>query len=117
MLTFMTDSIAKVSAVRFTGGLKDHPACISSGGGLSANMAKTLNRMPGSEDEKVKAELVLEINLGHPVADKLKALYEQDRDKLASYSRLLYYDARMISGLPVDDPADLSSLLIALMTE
>ncbi len=117
MLTFMKDSIAKVSAVRFTGGLKDHPACISSGGGLSANMEKTLNRMPGSEDEKVKAELVLEINLGHPVADKLKALYEQDRDKLASYSRLLYYDARMISGLPVDDPADLSSLLIALMTE
>ena len=72
--------------------------------------------MPGAE-EGIKAELVLEISLDHPVAAKLKALYESDRDKLAKYGRILYGQARLISGLTPENPSELADLVCELMTE
>lgn len=116
LLSFMKESIGEgVSNVRFTNTLKDHPACLSSEGAISASMEKTLNKMPGAEENRVKAELVLEINRSHPIADKLKALYEDDRDTLASYSKLLYANARLISGLPLENPAEFGGLVCNLM--
>ena len=115
MLTAMKEALGDaVSAVRFTNALKNHPVCLTSEGGLSVGMEQVLNRMPNGE-EAVKAQIVLEINASHAIADKLKSLYVYDRDKLASYAKILYAQARLIGGMSIDNPAELSSLVCDLM--
>jgi molecular chaperone HtpG len=79
----------KVNAVRFTNKLKKHPVCLTSEGGISLEMEKTLNSMAGN-NEKIKAQLVLEINATHPIAEKLKTLYNEDTETLNKYAKLLY---------------------------
>ena len=117
LLKFMQESIGEgVHAVKFTASLKKHPACLSTDGALSLGMEKTLNRMPGA-DGKMKAEAVLEINLNHPIAEKLKTLFENDKDTLAKYAKILYANARLVSGFFPDDPTELSMLVSELMTE
>ena len=81
----------------------------------SAEMEKILNKMPGAEGQQMKAELVLEINMNHPIADKLKALYEEDKDKLGKYARILYSEACLISGVGVENPAEFAALVAELM--
>ena len=103
-----------VSDVRLAGHLQDHPVCLTSEGALSIEMEKTLNAMP--TDEKVKAELVLEINAQHPVASRLKEVAAAgDEEKLAKYGKLLYAQARLIAGLSVENPAELSQMICELM--
>ena len=88
MFEAMKESIGdKVNSVRFTSKLKKHPVCLTSEGGISLEMEKTLNAMPGAND-KVKAQLVLEINVVHPIADKLRTLYNEDKETLAKYAKL-----------------------------
>ncbi len=111
-----TDLDGKVTAVRFTNTLKDHPAAISSEGALSVGMEKTLNSMPGA-DKSLKAQLVLDINMNHPIAAKLKELYESDKDRLARYSKLLYANARLISGMELENPAEYGQLVTEMMME
>jgi molecular chaperone HtpG len=117
LLTFVKESIGdKVSSVRFTNTLKDHPVCLSSEGGISTEMEKILSKMPDAEsNDKPKAETVLEINMNHPVAATLKSLYETDKDKVAEYSKILYAQARLICGLPIENPTELSNLVCNLM--
>ena len=104
-----------VAAVRFTNRLKDHPVCLSSEGEISIEMEKVLNRMPGS-DEKVKAQVALEINKDHPVAEKLQSLLDSgDKDTLSTYTKLLFDQARLIEGLPVEDPLEFSKAICNLM--
>ena len=118
MLNFMKDSIGEeIAAVRFTNKLKKHPVCLTSEGGISLEMEKTLNSMPGAADNKVKAKLVLEINAQHDIAQKLKTLYEQDKDTLSKYAKLLYGEACIISGAGVSDPVEHSNLVCELMTK
>ncbi|MCQ2440847.1 MAG: molecular chaperone HtpG [Clostridia bacterium] len=105
-----------VNAVRFTGKLKNHPVCLTSEGGISLEMEKTLNSMPGA-NEKVKAQLVLEINAEHPVAEKLKTLYKDDKETLNKYAKLLYAEACLIGGRSVEDPVEHSRLICELMTK
>ncbi len=106
----------KVDSVRFTNKLKKHPVCLTSEGGISLEMEKTLNAMPGAGDNKVKAHLVLEVNAGHPIAEKLKALFESDKDQLAKATRLLYGEACLIGGAAVPDPVEHSTLVCELLT-
>lgn len=106
----------KINSVRFTAKLKNHPVCLTSEGGISLEMEKTLNAMPGSE-QQVKAHLVLEINSDHPIAEKVKSLYENDRDTLSSYTKLLYDEACLISGKTLDDPSEHSRLVCELMAK
>ena len=103
-----------VESVRFTNKLKNHPVCLTSEGDVSVEMEKVLNSIPG-EEEKVKAKIVLEINSSHPVAQKLKDLYQNDKDKLSDYSKILYSAARLIGGMPVENPTELSNLICSLM--
>ncbi len=118
MFDFMKESIGdRLHSVRFTNTLKNHPACLSSEGAVSVGMEKALNKIPGSEEHQVKAELVLEININHPIAAKLKELYENDKDRLASYGKILYAHARLISGLSVENPSEVSSLVCDLMLQ
>lgn len=104
-----------LASVRFTDTLKNHPVCLSSEGALSIGMEKTLNKMPGNEENKVKAELVLEINRSHAIAEKLKALYESDQEKLKTYAKVLYANARLISGMTLENPSEISDLVCGLM--
>ena len=102
----------KVNDVRFTNTLANYPVCLTNEGDLSIEMEKTLNAMPLGE--KVKADLVLEINASHDVAAKLKSL-ESDETKLKEYTEVLYDLAKIISGLSIDDPARLSELVCKMM--
>lgn len=114
MLDYMKTSLdGAVEEVRFTNKLKNHPVCLTSEGDVSVEMEKVLNAIP--DEEKVKAKIVLEINGEHPVAEKLKELYDSDKDRLSDYARILYSAARLIGGMPVENPTELSNLICSLM--
>lgn len=113
MLDFMKSALSDISDIRFTNKLKNHPVCLTNEGEISAEMEKVLNSMPGSKG--VKAEYVLEINLQHKIADKLKSLYATDKDRLSDYAKLLYNQARLIGGLSIEDPTEFSRLICELM--
>ncbi len=105
----MKKSLPAVKDVRFTNKLKTHPVCLSTEGNISLEMEKVLNAMPTGEN--VKAEIVLEINDKHPIADKLKDLYDNNKDELEKYSKILYNQARLIEGLNVENPSELAELV------
>jgi molecular chaperone HtpG len=92
----------KVKDVRASKRLKSHPVCFSTEGEVSIEMEKVLSAMPNNAD--VKAAKVLEINVRHAVYESLKNAYETDREKLALYTNLLYNQALLIEGLPIEDP-------------
>ena len=117
MLTFIKDAIGNVSAVRFTTTLDSHPVCLSSEGDLSVEMEKVLRKMPGADGNLPKANVVLEINLSHPIVEKLKSLYDTDRDALATYAKILYAEGCLISGVSLENPAELCSMISNLMTK
>lgn len=103
----------RVAQVRLSSRLKSHPACLTSDGDLSLEMEKVLNAMPS--DQKVKAQRVLELNASHPVFDKLKALLKEDSQRLETYTSLLYNQALLMEGLPVEDPIAFSNQICELM--
>ncbi len=115
MLKFMQETIGKVSSVKFTSTLGKHPVCLSSEGELSYEMEKVLKKMPGADENVPSASVVLEINLTHPIADKLKALYNDDRPTLEKYAKMLYFEACLIGGISLDNPAEFSELISELM--
>ncbi|MEG1650475.1 MAG: molecular chaperone HtpG, partial [Oscillospiraceae bacterium] len=103
----------KVADVVLSTRLKSHPVCLSSKGAVSIEMEKVLNSMPNQD--KIKAERVLEINGEHPIFDTLKKLYETDKDKIKQYSEILYNQALLIEGLSIDDPVSFSNAICELM--
>lgn len=114
LLIFMKDALdGKVKAVVLSKRLKSHPVCLSNEGMLSIEMEKVLNAMPN--DQKVKAERVLEINASHPIFEKLAKLYAEDQEKLKTYAQLLYTQAELIEGMPVEDPVAFSNAVCELM--
>lgn len=119
LLELMKEAIGDdVTKVQFTSSLKNHPVCLSSEGELSIGMEQTLKNMPGSDMMgPVKAQAVLDINVNHKIADTLKNLYKEDKDKLKKYAVILYNQARLISGLSVNNPSELSDMVCDLMTE
>lgn len=105
----------KVGDVKLSGRLKSHPVCLSSEGELSMEMAKTLNAMPGTEGQKLQANTVLELNPEHAIYDTLMNLQASDSEKLNDYALLLYDQALLIAGMPVEDPVAFSNRICALM--
>ena len=95
----------KVAEVKVTSRLKNHPVCLSSKGEVSIEMEKVLNAMPGAND-KVNAQKVLEINANHRIFEKVKNLYDTDKDKLKELAEILLCQARLIEGLPIDNPTE-----------
>ena len=107
-----------VSSVKFSNTLGNHPVCLSSEGGISTEMEKVLSKMPGADENGIpKAEIVLEINSDHAIADKLIKMHSEQNDKLSDYIRILYAQARLISGLSIENPAELTDIICLLMTE
>ena len=110
----MTDALKdKVKAVVLSQRLKSHPVCISTEGAVTLEMEKVLNSMPGNE--KVTAQRVLEINVNHPIFRKLQSLYEGDKAKVKEYAELLYTQAMLIEGFPVEDPVAYTNKICELM--
>lgn len=115
MLETMKKVIGEVREVRFTNKLKSHPLCLTSEGDVSIEMQKVFDAMPNQMG--IKAELVLEINENHPIKDKLISLYKNDKDVFNKYCKILYAEGRMIAGLPIDDPTDISNLVCEFISK
>ncbi|WP_017472118.1 molecular chaperone HtpG [Amphibacillus jilinensis] len=92
----------KVSDVRRSKRLKTHPVCLSNEGDISIEMEKVLSMMP--DNQGIQADKVLEINTNHEIFQSVKAAFETDQDKVESYTNILYNQALLIEGLPVEDP-------------
>ncbi len=105
----------KISEVRLSKRLKSHPVCLTNAGEISIEMEKVLNQMPNNQ--KVKAEKVLEINANHPIFETLKKLHSEDKEKLKAYSDILYTQALLIEGLSIEDPVAFSNLVCDLMVK
>lgn len=104
-----------VQSVKFTNRLKNYPACLSSEGNISVEMEKILNSMP--TDNKVKADIVLELNASHPVAEKLKTLYTEDKDSFNKFTKLLYDQARLVGGMTIENPSEFVNMISELMVK
>jgi len=103
----------KVKNVRASKRLKSHPVCLSTEGEVTIEMEKILNAMPNNQE--VKADKVLEINIHHEVFQSLKDAYEKDKEKLNLYTNLLYNQALLIEGLPVIDPVEFTNDICKVM--
>ncbi|MFB0842689.1 molecular chaperone HtpG [Paenibacillus oleatilyticus] len=103
----------KVTSVRASKRLKSHPVCLTTEGDVSIEMEKILNAMPNNPS--VKAEKVLEINIHHEVFQSLQTSYEQDKEKLNLYTALLYNQALLIEGLPIEDPVEFTNDICKIM--
>ena len=116
MLNLMKESLnGEVEDVRFTHRLKDHPVCLTSEGNVSIEMEKVINSMP--TDQNVKAHKVLEINSEHSIASKIKELYQNDKEVLKEYTKILYAQARLIEGMSVENPTEISNLVCKLLSK
>lgn len=118
MLSIMKDALSdKVKDIKFTNKLKSHPVCLTSVGELSLEMEKIINSMPTGES-KVKADVILEINDNHDISKKIKELYkDNNKEELAKYSKILYNSARLISGLDIDNPSELTDLICDIIAK
>ncbi len=115
LLKDMCDAIKEVSEVKFSNKLKSHPVCLTTKGDVSIEMQKVFDAMPN--DMGIKAETVLEINGKHPIADKLKDLYKNDKDEFDKYTKILYSEARIIAGLPIENPTEISKLICDVISK
>ena len=114
LLDFMKESLSdKVAKVVLSQRLKSHPVCLSTEGEITLEMEKVLNAMPSGGN--VKAIRVLEINANHPIFQTLQTLFEHDKDKLKSYTNLLYGQALLMEGIPIEDPVTFSNQICDLM--
>lgn len=105
----------EISDVRLTHRLKNHPVCLVSEGNVSLEMEKVINAMP--TDEKVKAKTILEINENHEISKKLEKLYQEDKQELEKYTKVLYAQARLIEGLPIENPTEISNLVCEFLAK
>ncbi|MCR6699621.1 hypothetical protein NVV37_24660, partial [Escherichia coli] len=114
LFDFMKEVLdGKVKEVRASSRLKSHPVCLSNDGELSIEMEKVLKMMP--DNNNVKAEKILEINTNHEMFNSIKAAFKDDKDKLKKYASLLYNEALLIEGLPIEDPVQFANDVASLM--
>ena len=118
VLCIMKEALSdKVKDIKFTNNLKDHPVCLTSDGELSLEMEKIINSMPSNE-AKVKADTILEINDKHPISKKIKELYDsKNTEELKKYANILYNQARLLSGLNIDNPSELTDLICEMISK
>jgi len=115
LFSLMKSYLPEVKNIKFTNKLKNHPVCLSTEGNISLEMEKILNQMPTGE--QVKADVVLEINKDHPIVNKLNDLYENDKEELDTYTKILYNQARLIEGLPIENPTELTNMVCDLLSK
>ncbi len=105
-----------ITEVKFTNRLTNHPVCLTTTGEVSIEMQKVLNAMPNNE--KIEAKTTMEINIKHPIADKLKELYKNNQNEtIKEYAKILYSQARLIEGLSLDNPTEISNLICEVLAK
>lgn len=114
LFDFMKEALSsKIKAVRASKRLKSHPVCLSSDGDLSIEMEKVLKMMPNNSN--FQADKILEINTNHEMFSTLKHAYADDKEKLKVLSNVLYNQALLIEGLPIEDPVQFANDVCQLM--
>ncbi len=114
LFDFMKNILSdKVKEVRVSKRLRSHPVCLTTDGEITLEMEKVLKAMPNSQN--IKAEKVLEINVNHDIYQSLKAAFEHDKEKLTLYTNLLYNQALLIEGLPINDPVEFTNDICKIM--
>lgn len=114
LFEYMTKALSgKIKEVRASKRLKHHPVCFSNDGEISIEMEKILNAMPNNQE--IKADKILEINTNHDVFKALKSAFEGDKEKLDLYTNLLYTQALLIEGLPINDPVEFTNDICKIM--
>lgn len=114
LFDFMKESLKdKVKEVRASKRLKSHPVCLANEGELSIEMEKVLKTMPNNPN--IKADKILEINTNHPMFNAIKNAFKEDKSKLKMYSNLLYNEALLIEGLPIEDPVQFANDVCCLI--
>ena len=103
----------KVKEVKASARLKSHPVCLTAGEGLSFEMEKYFQAV--QPDASIKADRILELNVEHPAFQALEAAVEADPEKAKTYAALLYNQALLIAGLPLEDPSGYTDLVCGLM--
>ena len=115
LFEFMKDCLdGKVTSVKASSRLKSHPVCLSAEGGISLEMEKVLSAQPNA-DNRIQAQRVLEINTDHKIFGTIQELYQRDKDKVKMYTGLLYNQALLIEGMPIEDPAEFANAICELM--
>ncbi len=114
LLAIMKEAI-DVKEVKFTSRLTNHPVCLSTVGEISVEMEKVMNSMPTNNN--INAEKILEINYQHPIVKKLEELYKKDQEELKKYSKVLYAEARLIEGLPIENPTEITDLISEILVK
>lgn len=101
--------------VRFTNRLKNHPVCLTTEGEISLEMEKIMNAMPN--ENEVKAQTILEINHNHPIAKKIEKLFKDDKEEFNKYTKVLYAQAKLIEGMSIDNPTEISNLVCEILAK
>ena len=92
-----------VADVRMSRTLKSHAVCLSTDGDVSLEMEKYFASIPGSDAQRVKARRVLEVNVDSPAYARFKEVYSTDKDRAADMAWIMYDQAVLIAGMPLDD--------------
>ena len=114
VLTFVKETLgSKVAEVEASKKLVSHPVCLTAKGGISFEMEKYFNAV--QPDSGMKAQRVLELNLNHDAVKNMESLIQTDIDKAKKYAEVLYSQALLIAGLPLDNPSEYTDLVCSLM--
>ena len=112
-LDFIRETLgAKVDGVKASTRLKTHPVCLTCGEGLTFEMEKYFTAV--QPDFGLKAKRILEVNTNHPAFAALESARETDPEKAKKYAEILYQQACLIAGLPIENPSDYTDLLCSL---
>ena len=118
LLDFMKESLnGEVSEVKLSSKLIEDPVCLTAGEGISFEMEKVFANMPENNPMPMKATKILEINPNHPIFEKLKSLYVEDKDKVKEVTDVLYDQALLIEGFPIQDPIAYSRKICELLVK
>ena len=114
ILTFVKETLgSKVAEVEASKRLVSHPVCLTAKGGISFEMEKYFNAV--QPDSGMKAQRVLELNMNHAAVKKMEELIQTDIDKARKYAEVLYCQALLIAGLPLENPSEYTDLVCSLM--
>jgi molecular chaperone HtpG len=114
LFDFMKEALTgKIKEIKASKRLKSHPVCLTSEGELSIEMEKVLNMMPNNQN--IKADKILEINTNHEMFSAIKQAFAGDKDKVKVYANILYNQALLIEGLPIEDPVQFANDVCTLM--
>ena len=117
VLDFVKETLGdKIKEARISKILKSAPVCMTADGPMSLEMEKYFSRMEGNQAGMMKAERVLELNPNSTAFAALRAAVDSgDKDKAATYVQVLYHQALLIAGLPIEDAAAYTQLVCSLM--